>query len=181
MLSFSFCSCLILTATAPSKQQRCTFSDFDFILLPEAKSDTEGRPDPAGARYRHRREAINPLPSRLDIDDEFVLNLMLDLSFVPLFAVENFDIPFDPKCNAPSKVPNFDHFTNFTMFLRILLSEQNLLPVQAIIVTSSNRTQFMCVSSPRPYGLNAIPKFVSDRFARVREAKNTFNLGVQTR
>jgi hypothetical protein len=37
-----------------------------------------------------------------------------------LFAVENLDVPFDPndpKCNAPRKVPNFDHFT---VFLRIL-------------------------------------------------------------
>lgn len=134
--------------------------------------------------YGHCKEATNlsfsqhTFPSRLGVNDEFIPNQMLDLSFMPLFVV----VPFNPngsKCNAPQKVPNFDHFT---VFLRNSFSKQKLLPIKIVIVTSSSPTQFMhntCGPFPCPSGLSAIPKSVFDRFASVREAKKTHCLEIE--
>ena len=90
---------------------------------------------------------------------------MLELRLMPLRLIKDLVVPFDPnspKSNAPEEVPNFDHFT---IFLGDSFPEQGLLPIEAIIVVSSNPTKFMhnkCGPSPRPPSLNVIPKFMLD-------------------
>ena len=90
--------------------------------------------------------------------------------------IEHFVIAFNPngpKCSAPKEVPDFDIFT---VFLGDPFPEHSLLLIEIIIIISPNPTKFMhdeCGPSPRSLSLDAIPKFMFDWFARVREAKNT--------
>ena len=86
--------------------------------------------------------------------------------------IEHPVIPFDPKSNAPKEVPNFNHFT---IILGDSFPEQGLLPIKVVIIVRFNPTKFMhkkCGPSPRPSCLNTKPKFMFDRFARVK-AKDT--------
>ena len=117
--------------------------------------------------HGHRREATNldlcrhPFPCHLGINDKFVPNLLLNLRFVPMCLIEHFVVLFDPngpQGNAPKKVTNFNYFT---IFLGDPFPEQSLLPVETIIVASSNPAKFMhnkCGPSPCLSGLNANPK-----------------------
>ena len=59
-------------------------------------------------------------------------------------------------------VPNFD---NFAILFGNSFPEQNLLPIEVVIIARSNPAKFMHNErgpSPCPPGLDAIPKFVFD-------------------
>lgn len=130
--------------------------------------------------HGHRREATNlnlfeyPFPSRLRIDDNFIPHAVFDLRFMSMFVIENFVItlnPNDPQCNASKEVPNFDLFP---ILIGNPFPKNGLLPVKTVIIARSESTKLMrTVSgpSPRPLGLDAIPKLVLDRFTCVRMTK----------
>ena len=126
----------------------------------------------------------HPFPCRLNINDEFIPNPVLDLRLMSLFMVEHFVVALDqdgPTCDTFKEVPNFDFC--FTIFLINPLSKHGLIPVKAIIIASSNPTKFMhdiCGPSPCPPSLNAILEIMFDRFTHVWEAKDTL-LGVKCR
>lgn len=72
--------------------------------------------------------------------------------------------PNEPKCNIPNEVPNFDIFT---IFLRNPLPIHGLLPVETTIIAHSDPIKSVHDEggpSPRTPHLNAIPKFIFDRF-----------------
>ena len=78
------------------------------------------------------------IPSRHGVNVECVPNPIFDLRLVPLFMIERFVITFDPngpKHNAPKEVPNFNHFA---IFVGNPFPKQCFLPVEAIIISSSN-------------------------------------------
>jgi hypothetical protein len=55
----------------------------------------------------------HPLPSRLGIRDEFILDAVFDFRLVPLLVVEHFFIALDPngpEHDAPKKMPNYNLF-----------------------------------------------------------------------
>jgi hypothetical protein len=89
--------------------------------------------------------------------------------------VKHFVIAFNPnrpKGNASKKVPNFN--------LRAILlgksfPKERLFPIEAIIVARSDPKKFVHdASGPSPShpSLDAIPKFVFDRLASIRETKD---------
>ena len=70
-------------------------------------------------------------------------------------------------------MPNLN---SLAKFLRNPLSEQCLLPIKNIVIPGQHPAKFVHNAGsppPRPPRLNAIPKFMLHRFARVRKAKNT--------
>ena len=70
-------------------------------------------------------------------------------------------------------MPNFNLFA---IFSGNPFPKQCLLPAEAIVVTVSNPIEFMHNEhgpSPSAPSLNVVPKFMFDRFAHVRNAKNT--------
>jgi hypothetical protein len=129
----------------------------------------------------HRRKGTNldvledTLPRRLGIKDEFVPNAVFNPRFMPLFMVKHFVIAFNPnrpKGNASKEVPNFGLRA---ILIRDPFPKESLFPIEAIVVARVNPTKFMHdISSPPPCppSLNTIPKFMLDRLASVRKAKN---------
>ena len=68
-------------------------------------------------------------------------------------------------------MPNFDFFDKFPLDP---LSKQCLLPIEAIVITRSNPTEFMHDEydpSPCPPCLDTVPEFVLDWFTSIQEAK----------
>ena len=130
--------------------------------------------------HGYRREAANlnllndPIPRLFGVNDELIPIPMLDLRLVPLFMIEHFVImlnPNGPKRNAPKEVPSFNLFA---VFFGNPFPNQCLLPIEAIIIASSNPTKFThnrYSPSPWPPRFDAIPNFMFDRLACVREAK----------
>ena len=97
--------------------------------------------------------------------------MLLNLGFMPLYLAKYFVISFDPngpKSNAPKKVPNFNHFS---ISLGDSFPEINLLPIEAIVITGPHPTKFVhdiSSPSPCPSSLNAVPKFMFNKFIGVR-------------
>ena len=119
---------------------------------------------------------MHPIPSRLDVNNKLILNLVFNLSLLPLLMVKHLVITFnpnDPKSYAPKEVPNFDLLAKF---LWNPIPEQCFFLVEGVIVARSNSTQFVrdeCGPSPCPSSLDAIPILIFNQLACVREAKVT--------
>jgi hypothetical protein len=122
--------------------------------------------------HTHRRERTNldlfenSLPRGLGIQDEFVPNVVFDPSFMALLVVKNLVVAFNPngqKINAPKEVPNFNHLG--TILLGKPFPEENLFPIETIIITQPHPTKFVHDVSgppPRSLSLDAIPKLMLD-------------------
>ena len=125
-----------------------------------------------------RGEPTNPyefnhsFSCRDSVSNEFIPHALFDLGFVPLLVVEHFVITLDlnaPKCNVSKEMPNLNHFAKF---VHDYFSKQCLFPIKAIIVVGSHPTKLVRNeggSSLDPPCLDAIPKFVFDRFTHIRE------------
>ena len=76
----------------------------------------------------------------LGVNNESIPNMVLYFSLMPLFMVEHFRIalnPNGPKRNSPEEVPKFEIFT---IILRNPFPKHDLLPIETIVITSSNPT-----------------------------------------
>ena len=101
---------------------------------------------------------------------------MFNPGFIPLFVVKNLVVVLNlngPKSNAPKKMPNF---TFGPILPRDPFPEKSLFPIETIEVARPNPAKYLNNVGgppPRPSCLNAFPKFMFNRLASVREAKNT--------
>ena len=100
---------------------------------------------------------------------------MFNPSFMPLFMVKNLVVALDPngpKSNAPKKMPNL---TFGPVLPRDPFPEKSLLLIETIEVVRPNPAKFLHnIGGPPPSlsCLNAITKFMFNRLACVREAKD---------
>ena len=116
----------------------------------------------------------------MDIDDEFIPNLVFDFRDVLLFLIKTIVVAFNPnglKCDTFKEVPNVNFLA---IFFRNPFPKQNLFPIETIVVTGSHSTKFVHDESSQPLrsmGLDVISKLVHDRFTRVFGNRGWGNFG----